>query len=274
MQTGVCGTTGRRDDARRVLQRLAGHNIARTQVYFDQLHHSFTRLVGEGVADFIGRWRSGRVRQGKADRLGHARHSVGRKLCTTRARRGTGHALKQVQVFIRHLANSMLANRFKQILNRHVPALEGARQDRTAVQEHRRYVQTHHCHHHSRQRLVTARQTNQTVIAVAAHGQLDGIGDDFARYQRRLHALVTHGNAVGHSNGGKLARCAVSVLDAALDHLGLTRERNVTRGGFVPGCCDANQRLCDLVVTQTHGVQIRTVRCSLRAHRGVTTRQF
>ena len=105
--------------------------------------------------------------------------------------------------------------------------------DRAAIEEHRRHVQPQHRHHHAGQALVAARDADQRVIAMAAHGQLDGIGDHFARHERGLHALVPHGDAVGHRDGAEFARRAAGLLHAAL-------------GRIAPGasarCCRARPR--------------------------------
>ena len=42
---------------------------------------------------------------------------------------------------------------------------------------------------------------DQRVVGVAAHGELDRIGDHLAADQGRLHALVAHGDAVGDGDG-------------------------------------------------------------------------
>ena len=45
---------------------------------------------------------------------------------------------------------------------------------------------------------------------MAAHGELDAIGDDLARRQRGLHALMPHGDAVGDGDGAEFARRAAA----------------------------------------------------------------
>ena len=85
---------------------------------------------------------------------------------------------------------------------------ERARKDRAAIDEDRRYVEPAHGHHHARKRLVAAGHADQCIVAMAAHGELDGIGDDLARGQRGLHALMPHGDAVGDGDGAEFARRA------------------------------------------------------------------
>src|SRR3546814_19257912 len=92
----------------------------------------------------------------------------------------------------------------------------------------------HHGHHHAGQRLVAAGEADQRVVAVAAHGELDGVGDEVAADQRRLHALVAHGDAVGHGDGAELSRGAGGRLPAALPPLRLARAGAVEGRRLVP----------------------------------------
>ena len=232
-----------------VLQCLAGDDVARTQVEADEVHHLLAGDHAEPVAEFVRRRRAGRVRQRKADRLGHRRHGVGGELRTAGAGRRTGDLLQRLEIVVRHLADRMLADRLEHVLHGDRLALEGAGQDRPAIDEDRRHVETAHRHHHARQRLVAAGEPDQRVIAVAAHRQLDGIGDHLARRQRRLHAFVTHGDAVGHGDGAEFARRAARRGDALLHRLRLAHQRDVARRCFVPAGGDADEGLMDLLAS-------------------------
>src|SRR5262249_13120878 len=86
-----------------------------------------------------------------------------------------------------------------------------------------------------------------------------------ARGERRLHAGVTHGDAIGDRDGAELARGAVGGGDAFLDRLGLAHQRDVAGGGLVPAGGHADERLVDLLGRQTHGVIIGAVWRPLRA---------
>ena len=97
----------------------------------------------------------------------------------------------------------------------------------------RRHVEAQHRHHHAGQRLVAAGEADQRVVAVAADRQLDRVGDDVARGERGLHALVAHGDAVGDGDGGELARRAAAGLHALL--------RRSAPGGRAR-CCRARPR--------------------------------
>ena len=132
----------------------------------------------------------------------------------------------------------------------------------------------HHRHHHAGQRLVAAGDADEGVIAMTAHRQLDGVGDDFARRQRGVHTAMTHGDAVGHGDGAELARGAAGGGDALLDGLRLAHQRDVAGRGFVPAGGDADEGLVDLPGRQTHRVIIRAVRRPLWTFGNVTARQL
>ena len=167
----------------------------------------------------------------------------------------------------------MLADRLEHVLHRDLLATEIAGKDRAAIDEDRRHVEADHRHHHARQGLVAAGETDQRIVSMAPHGQFDGIGDAFTRWQRRPHAVMAHGNAVGHCDGAELARGAAGGGDALLDRLGLTHQRDVARRRLVPARGHTHERLVDLFGGQPHGIEIGAVRRPLRALRHMTARQ-
>ena len=88
---------------------------------------------------------------------------------------------------------------------------------------------------------------DQRVIGVAAHGELDAVGDDLARRQRRLHAGVAHRDAVGHGDGAELARRRAAGGNALLHDLRLAHQRDVAGRRLVPAGRHADERLVDLL---------------------------
>ena len=100
-----------------------------------------------------------------------------------------------------------------------------------------------------------------------AHGQFDRIGDDVAAYERRFHAGVAHGDAVGDGDGGELPGRAAGGLNSGLRRLGLAAKRDVTRRRLVPRSHHPDERLGDVFLAQPHGVVVRPVRRPLRPHR-------
>ena len=161
---------------------------------------------------------------------------------------GQACLLQLVQLGVAHVADGVLADRLEHVLHGHVAALPPAGQDRAAIHEHRRHVEPDHRHHQPGQRLVAAGEADQRVVGVAAHGELDRIGDHLAADQRRLHALVAHGDAVGDGDRGELARRAAGLGHAALDRLRLPAQRDVAGRRLVPGRHHADERPGDVVL--------------------------
>ena len=58
-------------------------------------------------------------------------------------------------------------------------------------------------------------KTNQCIVAMATYGEFDTVGNDLTRGQRRLHALMPHGQAVRDGDGAKFARGAILGRNAA-----------------------------------------------------------
>ena len=213
----------------------------------EQAHHRLARGLRPLVAGLVGRRRAGRAGQGEPDRLGDAGHGVGGELAAAGTGRRARRLLQRAQILLGDRARGVLADRLEHVLHGHVLAAEPAGQNAAAVHEDRGHVEPDHRHHQARQGLVAAGEADQGVVGVAAHGQLGRIRDHLARHQRALHALMAHGDAVGHRDRRELARRAAGLGDAALDRLRLTRERDVAWGGLVPGGDDPDERRRDVL---------------------------
>ena len=122
------------------------------------------------------------------------------------------------------------------------------RQDRPAVEEHRRQVHAGGGHEHAGQALVAPGQGDQAVEALGVHHRLDGVGDDLAAHQRRPHPLVAHRDAVGHRDGHELEREPAGVAHADLRALGQPVERHVAGRDLVPRRRHPHLRLVPVVV--------------------------
>src|SRR5207249_1229393 len=78
--------------------------------------------------------------------------------------------------------------------------------------------------------------------------ELDGIGHDLARDERRLHALGAHGDAVGDRDRVHLDRRAAGLADPLLHPLGLLAVVEVAGHDLDPRVRDADERLLEVVV--------------------------
>ena len=151
MQRRVGRAAGGGDGHRGILERLAGHDLARTELHLEQFHHLLAGSGAEGVADFVGRRGAAAIGQREADGLGDHGHGVGGVLAAARAGGGAGDALELVERLVVHLADRMEADGLEQVLHDDVAAAEAARQDRAAIDEDRRHVEADHRHHHAGQ---------------------------------------------------------------------------------------------------------------------------
>ncbi len=264
MQRRIGRAAGRRHNGRRILECLARGDIARADILRQQFHHRLPRLQREIVALQNDRGRAGGIWQRQADRFGDASHRVGGELSAAGARTGAGVSFKFGQIAGRHFARRELADAFENIDDGDIPALEFPRHDRAAIEKHARHVEPQHRHHHAGQALVAAREADERVVAMAAHRQLDGIRDHFARNERGFHPLMAHRDAVGHGDGAEFARRAAGFLHAALGRLRLAHQRDVAGGGFVPARGDAHERLVDFGLRQPHRIEVGPVRCPVR----------
>ena len=113
--------------------------------------------------------------------------------------------LQVAEILQAHLPGRMLAYAFEHVLHGHIATLPTPGKDGAAIDEHAGHIEPQHGHHHARQRLVAPGDADQGVIGMAAHGQLDRVGDDLAADQRRAHALVPHGDTVRDGDGAELA---------------------------------------------------------------------
>ena len=126
---------------------------------------------------------------------------------------GTRAVLELQQVVVGHVARGVRADRLEDVLDRHVLPAPAARRDRAAVEHHRGHVQAGERHHRAGDRLVAARHRDDGVELVAAHDQLDRVGDHLAADQRGLHPLGAHRDAVGDRDRVELHRRAAGLAD-------------------------------------------------------------
>ena len=124
------------------------------------------------------------------------------------------------------------------------------------------------------QRLVAAGEADQRVVAMAAHRQLDGVGDDLAADQRGLHARMAHRDAVGDGDGGELARRAAAPprRPSSPPAPGATSAMLQGAASFQV-VATPTKRLVDLLLGQAHRIEEGAVRRALRADRDVPARQ-
>ena len=274
MQRGVRRAAGGGDDDGGILEGFARADVARADAARQKAHDRLAALERVGVAALERCRCAGRARQRETDGLRHAGHGVGGELAAARTGGRAGDALELVQFRVRHAPGRMHADAFEHVDDGYVAPLELAGQDRAAVEKYGGHVEAQHGHHDAGQRLVAAGDADQCIVAVAAHRQLDGVGDDLARDERRLHALMTHGDAVGHGDGAEFTRRAAGFIDAQLGGLSLAHQRDVAGCCLVPARHHADERAMYVLLFEAHGVVVGAMRRARRPLRHVTARQL
>ena len=266
MQRAVGGTTGGRHDPRCILERFARADIARADVALQQGHDLLARRNRDIGAAAIGRRRHVAVGQRKPDGFAHTGHGVGGILPAARAMAGACHLLQRRQPRNRAVAGRKAAHRLEHVHHGHILVFKAAREDRSTVNEDARHVQPQHRHHHARQALVAPGKAQQRIITMAAHRQFNTVGNAIAGNQRRLHALVSHGNPVGHRDGVEPPRHPAGFVHPDPRCIGLRIQRGVTRRRVIPRRSNPHERPPDFLLGQPHRVIITAMRRPLRPH--------
>ena len=244
------------DDAGdRVLERLAGEDVARPDAALQQIHHQRADALGDGVLGLEHRRDAGAAERRDAEELAGHRHRVGGELAAAGAGAGAGVIFEVAQPRVAHLAGRVRADRFEHVLDRDVVALERARRDRPAVEHDARQVHPRQRHQRARDRLVAAAEHHHRVEVMAAHHQLDRVGDDLAADERGAHALGAHRDAVRHRDGVELHRRAAGLAHAFLHLGGEAPQVEVARADLGPRVGDADQRLVQVGVGEADRLQ-------------------
>ena len=189
------------------------------------------------------------------DQLHHGGHGVGGELAAARAGAGAGVVFDIQQFGVGHAAAGVGADGFEDVLDGDVAAVVAAREDGAAVEDDAGDVEPQQRHGRAGDGFVAGHQRDHAVEHVAAHQQLDGIGDHFAADERGLHALGAHGDAVGDGDGVELHGSAAGRADALLHLHGELAQVVIAGHGLDPGVGDADDGLGEILVGEADGLQ-------------------
>src|SRR5919199_1526983 len=197
-------------------------------------NHVLARVVSRGARRAHGR---------EADELERHRHRVRRELATAGARAGARVVLEVLKVLVCHPPRCVGTHGLEDILDRHVPVLESTRGDGSSVDHEAGDAQTDESHRRPRHGLVASYEGDDGVEHVTAAHELYRVRYHLAAYQRGLHPLGAHSNAVGDSDGVELHRRTPCGPDALLDPFGKPALVKVAGHGFDPGVRHPDYRL-------------------------------
>jgi len=161
-----------------VLERLLGEDLARPDAGLEEAHHRSSGLESEVVAASVDGRRGGAAGQRHAERLGGRRHGVGGEHAGARTDRRARLPLDLTELVLGERARGARSDPLEHVHEVDRLTLVAAGQDRAAVQEHRREVETSRGHEHAGKALVAAGERDERVKAFRVHDALDRVGDD------------------------------------------------------------------------------------------------
>ena len=221
VQHDVRRAAERHREGDRVLERLLGQDVAGRDAQAQQVDDGLARAVGVVVAAAVGGGGGGGAREAQSERLGDRRHRVGGVHAAAGALAGGEGALDALEVGLGHPARHARADALERVDDRDVllgavAELHPAGRDRSGVEEDARQIEPRAGHQHPGDRLVAAGEQDRAVEALGHHDGLDRVGDDLARDEREVHALVAHRDAVGDGDGAELQRVSPTGVHALL----------------------------------------------------------
>ena len=255
VQHGIGGAPHRHDHADGVLERLAGHQVAGADALGDRLDQHLGATGGAVGLLRILRRHGGAEGQTEAHRLESGAHRVGGEHAAAATGAGTGVLLDRGELGLIDPAAAVLTHRLKGAHHSEIAGAELAGLDRAAVHEHRGDVHAGHRQHGAGHVLVAAAHRQQPVHALGVAGGLDRIGDHLAAHQGILHPLGAHRDAIAHGDRAEHLRHRTGQQGRLLGAAGQVVEPHVARGDGAVAVGNADDRLVEIVVAETHGPQ-------------------
>ena len=242
----------------RVLKRLVGHDIPRTDILFDHLHDLHTGMFGQ-LNPLRVNSRDGAVSaQAHAQHLSQAVHRV----CSVHTRAGTagraGIFLPFMQLLLVDLTGIIGALCLKHRRKRGLVSIHMTGKHRAAGNKYRRDIQPGCRHQQAGNVFVTVGNHDQTVKLMCQCHSLGRIGDQVAGYQRVFHSDMPHRDTVADSdcrdnNGSTASHC-----DTHFDRLCDLIQIHMPGDNLVPAGDDADQRTLHLLTSIAQRIEQRT----------------
>ncbi len=221
------------------------------------MHDGFARSGGVVVEAGIDRRDRRTPRQRHPEGLADGGHRVRREHAGARPGSRTRRGLDLLELLVVDRALAVGSDPLEDVDDRDVTAPVVARQAAAAVQEDGGQVDPRLGHEHPRQRLVASGDVHHAVEALGMHDELDGVGDHLTGYERGAHALVPHGDPVGHRDGRELERDPARAAHPRLGVSGEPLTGDVAGSDLVACRDDSDLGLREVVVRESDGPQHR-----------------
>ena len=265
VQHRVRGAAERHVDGERVLERLLRHDVARTDVVPHELHHRKAGLLGEAVARGHDGGNRAVAGQRHAEHLGEAVHGVGREHARAGAAGRTGLVLKLEEGLRIDLARAKAAHALRDVGVGEFAAAGAAREHRAARDHDARDVEAGGGHEQAGHVLVAGGHHHEAVERMRRGHRLDAVGDELARNERILHALVAHRQTVADGDGREDDGHTAAQGDALLHRVRNLVKKDVSRNDVVLRGDDADERALNLRIAETESLKKRALRSRVDA---------
>ncbi len=147
------------------------------------------------------------------------------------------------------------ADRLEDVLNGDHSAAMAAWLDAAAIEHQPRQVEAGKRHGRRRNGLVAADDAQGGIEPMPDDGELDRVGDEFARDQRGAHPGGAHRDAIGHRDSRELEGGAAGGLDAAAGGGGELAVVEVAGGDVAEGVEDADEGPSEGLIVAPGGAQ-------------------
>ena len=244
---------------------------------FEQLHDLHACMLRQAQALGVHGGDGAVAGKRDAQSLAQAVHRIRGEHTRAAAARGTRGVFVVLELLFGHRAGAHLARAVEQgvqvgrgaaVATSFMAGKHGA-----ARNEHRRNIHAQGTKHHAGNNLVAVGNAYGSVKLVALNSAFEAVGNGFAGNERVMHAIMVHGNAVAHADGGNLERNAAGHINASLHGFADFIEVIVTRNNVVAGIEHRDEGLLHFFIGKAVGLQQAAVGSTRHANfNGIATK--
>ena len=257
VKNGIGRATESSHDGDRVLEGFLRHDVSRTDVFVDEIHHGGSGVEAVHhlfIADGCLGGAVGKAHPECFDRTGHGVGGVHAPARSWSGNRGFGHAIEFLVV---DFAGAVFSHGFENGNDVDVFSLEAAGLDRTPIDKNAGTVHPGDRHHAPGHVLVAAPDRDDAVHALASDYGLDGVGDHFPAHKGVFHPFRSHGDPVGNGDRVELDSFSPSRIGSLDRLLGETIDVHVAGRDHAPGRGDPDDGFLEVFVREADRVQHR-----------------
>ena len=255
VENGIRGSSDGIHNRDRVLERLAGENLARQDL--------IAKCVGQNpcrprctfclLLVFCGHRR--RIHEAHSHRFDGGRHRIGGVHSSARTGPRAGVTFDLVQFLRTDFFRAELTDRLKGADDREVLVVVTTRFDRSTIDKDRGNVQTRDGNHRSGHVLIAPTDREESVHTLCVADGLYGICNDFAGDERILHPFGPHGDAIAYGDGAKHLRHRSRFAQRRHRPLREAVQAHITGRQIAVAICHADDWFLEVVIAKADGAQ-------------------